>query len=299
MRRFAAFIVLSAMQIGLVSADPSWSLRQSDQGWNCPYFVKMYFHNSDMQTQWAYDLLGRVPFSGNERVLDFGCGDGKLTAGLSRFVRQGSITGVDLSDEMIHFANLKYPPYAYPNLRFETASSVDFSDFNSGEPYDTICSFCVMHLVPDPEAILKNLRNHLKPSGTLLLVIPAGGNPTFFQAAAEIFQRNGLDIPWSVPSDKLNLRTLKGCETILRNAGYEVTLLEKVDTDNPYVDKGELISWMIGTTSANWGIPKDFCHLFFTELVERMFELEPEILDSEGRIHFKMSRIFIIAKPNC
>ena len=68
-----------------------------------------------------------------------------------------------------------------------------------------------------------------------------------------------------------------------------------IDTDNPFYDKNELIAWMVGTTTANWNLPVELSPLFFRDLVERMCELDPTVIDQEGRLHFKLSRIHVVA----
>lgn len=58
----------------------SRTFENTDQGWNCDELAKMYFHNSEIQRQWAWESLSKVSFSGSEKILDFGCGDGKISA---------------------------------------------------------------------------------------------------------------------------------------------------------------------------------------------------------------------------
>lgn len=279
---------------------PNWSFDEITNGWNAHSLVKSYFHNSELQRQWAWELIGKQTFHGNEKILDFGCGDGKISAEICRLVPDGSVTGVDISSEMLQFAKIKFPPYAYPNLEFQKSNSLTFADFPGQQSYDLISSFCVFHQVANPSDLLKHLRDHLKPAGKLILVIPAGKNPAFFDAANEIFSKYQLEAPWKKQSGvtALTMRTLEGCSTFLTESGYNILSLEIVDTDNPFYDKNELIAWMIGTTTANWNIPQSLSHLFFRDLVERMCELDPQIIDSEGRLHFKLSRIHAVAMPD-
>ena len=44
---------------------------------------KFYSSNSSAQKNWGFELLAKLNFKGNERVLDVGCGDGKLSAEIS------------------------------------------------------------------------------------------------------------------------------------------------------------------------------------------------------------------------
>lgn len=279
---------------------PNWSLNELTKGWNTRSLVKWYFHNSELQRQWAWELMGKQDLQGNEKVLDFGCGDGKISAEISRLLPQGSVTGVDISSEMLQFANIKFPSYAFPNLEFKKSNSLNFDDIPGDQSYDIICSFCVFHLVPNALDLLKQLKNHLKPSGKLVLVIPEGKNPVFFQAANEIFTKYQLEAPWKnmSASGALTMRTMEGCSTLLKESGYQIHSLEMVDCDNPFYDKSELIDSLVGGMTANWNIPIVLSPAFFTDIVERLCELDPDMIDHEGRLRFKCSRIHVVAAPS-
>lgn len=277
---------------------PFCPFQDAKSGWNSSWLAKMYFHHSEMQRQWAWELLGKIPLEGTERILDFGCGDGKISAELARRVFRGQVMGVDISEEMLHLAKIHFPSYAYPNLQFKKSSSLLFDELPGEEKYDLICSFSAFHLLPSPVEILKNLKTHLQPKGKLLITLPTGKNPFFFQAAKEAFAKHQLTSPWDKgvltgPS----MRTLEGCSVILQEAGYEILSLELIDTDNAFLDLDDLISWMVGTATANWEVPVPLSQAFFTDVVSRMCELNPEMIDQEGWIRFQMPRIHIIAKP--
>lgn len=292
--------ILSA-HFGLINAHvPNWSFNNTSSGWNSLTLAEMYFHYSETQRQWAFELLGKQRFQGNEKILDFGCGDGKITAELSRFVPKGSVLGVDLSPEMLRIAHMKFPHYAYPNLEFKKSESLVFADFSlTSSQYDVICSFAVFHLVADPLETLKNLKRYLKPSGKLLLVIPTGTNPTIYQAANDTFAKYGIDPPWAAAKGNAGqtMRTLEGCSLFLEEAGYQIVSLDLIETDNAFYNLGEFITWLIGTVTANWNIPLSLSRPFFTDLVERMYELDANLVDQEGRVHFKMPRIHAVAYP--
>jgi trans-aconitate 2-methyltransferase len=44
--------------------------------WN----AKDYHKNSTNQQRWAQELIANLKLTKNERILDIGCGDGKITA---------------------------------------------------------------------------------------------------------------------------------------------------------------------------------------------------------------------------
>jgi SAM-dependent methyltransferase len=67
----------------------------------------------------ADEQLGRLTLDGGERILDVGCGDGKITAEISARLPRGSALGVDPSRDMIAFASSRFGPPAQATLRFQ------------------------------------------------------------------------------------------------------------------------------------------------------------------------------------
>ena len=73
--------------------------------WN----AKAYKEASHHQFKWGLELLDKLELKGNERVLDIGCGDGKLTIEIAKRVPDGYVVGIDNSEEMISFARKIFP----------------------------------------------------------------------------------------------------------------------------------------------------------------------------------------------
>lgn len=280
----------------LANDSPNWQIDGANDGWKDEFLALKYFHNSELQRQWAWHLLGGYHFLGDENILDFGCGDGKVTAEISHFIPQGHILGLDSSSSMIAFAKRCFPNIHYPNLTFEQTTD---THLDNGK-YDVICSFCVFHLVPNPIALLKSLCIGLNPDGVLLLVVPSGNNPALFQAANEIFDKYKLSAPWSSKDNKSNnvtMRTIEGCIDCLKMADLEPISINSFHNPTAFYNKQELVEWMIGTVSANWQVPVEQADFFFNDLVDRMAELDSDVIDQSGAYYMKLSRFEIIAKP--
>src|SRR6185295_10322256 len=64
-----------------------------------------YHRHSGLQKAMAEEQLSLLTFGGDERVLDVGCGDGKITAAIAARVPHGSVLGVDPSRDMVAFAS--------------------------------------------------------------------------------------------------------------------------------------------------------------------------------------------------
>lgn len=81
----------------------------------------------------------------NARVLDLGCGTGRLTARTAPLVK--SILGVDVSPEMIRIAESTHK--ALPNLRFEVTNGSDLRTLDA-EVFELVYSYSVFpHLEPE------------------------------------------------------------------------------------------------------------------------------------------------------
>ncbi len=89
-----------------------------------------YHRSSTGQQRMAMELLSGVQLSGDERILDIGCGDGKITAYIAGLVPHGSALGIDQSTDMIAFARRAFPMEEYPNLSFQMgdASRLNFRE---------------------------------------------------------------------------------------------------------------------------------------------------------------------------
>ena len=286
----------SLMALNITSA----TFNNIDQGWNSEQLAKLYFHHSETQRQWAWEMLSKVTFTGDEKVLDFGCRDGKISAEMARIAKNGSVCAIDVSKPMIHLAKMCFPSFAFPNLTFHNSASFDLEDFPGKQDCDYVCAFTVFHLLPNPLETLKTLKTHLKSSGKLLIIIPTGKNPELYQAACEIFPKYGLELPWlkKNPTSGSNMRSMEGCTAFLEEAGFQVESMEIVSTDNPFYSREACIAWHMGTATATWQIPADKSEAFFTDIIDRMVELNPSLIDEEGRFHFVMPRMHVIATPH-
>ena len=111
-------------------------------------------------------VLGFRPGS----VLDFGCGDGRLTHELSR---QGiaEVAGVDISTRAIDLARALVRD---SGVEFHTSL-----DAVSGRLFDVIVAVEVLEHIPDDDVrtVLHRLSDYLSPNGLLLVSVPTTNVP--------------------------------------------------------------------------------------------------------------------------
>ncbi|MEA2710751.1 MAG: hypothetical protein QOF78_3352 [Phycisphaerales bacterium] len=108
------------------------------------------------------DRLGAgLPVRGSGKLLDFGCGHGKL---LRRMSAAGwDVTGLDFSEQAVH--GVRASGFAahqgtlpHPQLAAET--------------FDAVVMEHALEHVPDPLSVLRAARDVLRPGGTLLVHVP-------------------------------------------------------------------------------------------------------------------------------
>lgn len=144
------------------------------QKWDAEDYAK----NSSAQSQWGQELISKLTLQGNETVLDIGCGDGKISAQLAQIVKNGTVVGIDLSEDMVRLAKENFPSDKYPNLSF---MCMDAANIHLPDKFDIAFSNATLHWVKDHVAVLYGLRACLKEGGKVLLQMGGIGN------AADIF----------------------------------------------------------------------------------------------------------------
>ena len=81
-----------------------------------------YAKRSALQEAMAAEALALLSLDGSERVLDVGCGDGRITAAISERLPRGWVMGVDASSDMIAFAR-QHGLAGHLNLQFEACDA--------------------------------------------------------------------------------------------------------------------------------------------------------------------------------
>ena len=105
-------------------------------------------------------ILDNAGLHGGEKVLDVACGTGVLIGDyLARNV--ASVTGVDISPEMIRLAREKFSD---PRVRF-LCGDVESIDLPSD--FDTVVVYNAFPHFPDPAALIARLSRLLRSGGTL------------------------------------------------------------------------------------------------------------------------------------
>lgn len=120
------------------------------------------------------------------QVLDLGCGPGFTSCELARFVGSGSVTGLDISEELIAVAEQAKAVEKVENVSFRLGNIYDLDLPESG--FDFVYARFVFQHLKDPSLALRNILRVLK-SGGILCVLDIDDNWTVFTPAGDAFLR--------------------------------------------------------------------------------------------------------------
>lgn len=252
-----------------------------------------YDKNSQAQKKWARELIGRLNFKGNERVLDLGCGDGKVTMEISQRLNHGTIVGIDNSEEMIRLAKVKYPDNKFPNLSFQV---MDATQLTFESDYDLIFSNAVLHWVSDHKSVLEGLYKSLNVGGKILLRMGGKGDAQGMIAAMNIVKNaeqwaryfKGFKFPYTFLG-------IEEYQVLLDDAGFTPIRIELLPKDMVHDGEAGLESWIRTTWLPYTGrIPEEFKTAFISEVISAYLEKVP--LAADGKAHIEMVMIEVEAE---
>jgi SAM-dependent methyltransferase len=110
-------------------------------------------------------LLDAAGIGETSRVLDVGCGNGKLTRLAARRARHGHATGLDLSGPMLARASARATEEGMCNITFQQGDAQVYPLPPGG--FDVALSRFGIMFFADPVAAFANIRSGLRPGGRL------------------------------------------------------------------------------------------------------------------------------------
>jgi trans-aconitate 2-methyltransferase len=247
-----------------------------------------YQKNSGLQWDWAIESLEKFSFNSNDKVLDVGCGDGKITALIARQIFQGIVVGMDISEKMIKQASSNFRD---ENLMFfqGNANAIPFK-----EQFNKVTSFCTLHWVLDQKNALNSLRDCLKQGGIMLLVLPGKASNNL----ATISEKIANSEKWSknFPSFKQErvYFTLNEYEKLLKEVNLEVLSILETESVIFYANKLALIDWIKPLVNFIDHLEPNLQRKFIEDIADQMLLNDP--MASDGSIHIHHIKIEVIAK---
>jgi trans-aconitate 2-methyltransferase len=230
--------------------------------------------------------------TGSERVLDVGCGDGRITAEIARRVPQGGVIGVDASRNMIELASQKRGP----NLRFEVADarSLPFS-----HEFDLVVSFNALHWIHEQDLALASIHKSLKPGGTAhLRLVPMGAR----KSIETVLEETRNSPTWSryfydFGDPYLRLTPEEYC-SLARKSGFRVARVETESKTWDFGTRAEFFAFS-SVTMVEWTkrLPEPLRSAFITEVLDRYQAVAAEKPGQENTFKFYQMTVVLTALP--
>lgn len=126
-----------------------------------------YIDGSYYQFAQAIRILEKYSFNKASRILDIGCGNGRLSEKLAQLVPEGDVLAQDASESMINYARAQYGKIKNLAFKLQSADSIDYEN-----TFDYVFSAFCLHWIKEPKNVFIRLRKALKPNGHVLFILP-------------------------------------------------------------------------------------------------------------------------------
>ncbi len=217
-----------------------------------PELAETYDRISDSQLAGGKRLVERLAVRAGERVLDVGCGTGRLTRWIADITGPNGVVGIDPLVDRVRVARAHHP-----GLSFEVGQAEDLGAFEEGS-FDVVGMSAVFHWVEDKPKALREARRVLKPGGRFGLTTPARELRATSTAAAMCISLLGQE-PYGARLNPAGSYIAKsGCTVtelllLLTDAGLEVLELHLVRRTQLFSRGKDVVDFMQASTFGNFG----------------------------------------------
>lgn len=134
-----------------------------------------YHRVSEPQFDWGQRVITRLRPAAGERILDLGCGTGRLTREIVTAANGAprQVVGLDRSGAMLAVARAGTEPAERPIIAYAQGdgAALPFSD-----TFDAIFSAATMHWIRDHDAVFNSVMIALRPGGRFVAQCGGAGN---------------------------------------------------------------------------------------------------------------------------
>lgn len=252
------------------------------------------YHNlSYAQNEASAELLRHIQFIGTESVLDLGCGNGEITSKIANLLPAGSILGIDISPEMIQFAESQFPKFLYPNITFKIQDAQNIDFFND---YDIVFSSFALQWIKDKNGLFQKIYNSLTNNGLLAVTTPLQVSPEFDKAIHILLSKDkwanyftSFSPPWHFTNSNII------CSLITENSfsiSYLKICIQKVLFPSKIHLENYIKLWFPFFTP----LPENLRDDFFGEFMEEYLKLIPAL--ETGEVMMNIPRLDLLASKS-
>lgn len=250
-------------------------------------FAVKYSQNNALQYSFAMSLLSKLSINKTSRILDIGCGDGRITSQLAKNTLKGVI-GTDLSTKMVNFASSTYA--STPNLKFVT---MDASQNIFHNQFDIVTSFNCLHWVKDQGAALRGIYESVVPGGQVMLLL-SHRKSLYHRVIDDVTSMERWNQYFPKESSPRSFFTKESYEHLLTDSGLTVNSLNEEEMFYMFDNQIQIREFYNAAGSQVQLVPEEqreeFLNDFSTEFVRR------SELTSTGKIPMSFWCLQVLAK---
>lgn len=273
------------MTIALMFASQNIIAQNSHQ--TALFDPQLYQANCQMQLRWAETILESIDLNSARHILDIGSGDGKITSNIASKNTAAKIVGIDISKEMVSFANKTYGNQRVFFINGD-AHSLPFY-----EQFDVVLSFSTIHRLASPRLAFHEIYKSLKSGGSFVAAFPAMGSPLMSQSIAAIDSKPEWKDYFPQPDRKNYALDDQKIREWLDEAGFIVIKSQTKWEDEVFSSRENFRDLLRATFSQRALLPPEKELQFFEEIVDEYLRKAP--LDQKGQVHFYFNRIEVVA----
>jgi trans-aconitate methyltransferase len=250
-----------------------------------------YAANSTTQTSWAHELIKKLSLQGHEKVLDIGCGNGKITNAIAGKLCTGKAVGIDKSANMISLATRQFDRQ---NLSFYV---MDATELSLLEKFDIAFSNAALHWVKNHKSVLLHLKKILHQKSRILFQMGGHGNAEdIVNIVTKATQLKHWEKYFENFVSPYNFYEIQDYEKWLQQTGYKAKRIELIPKDMVHEKSNGLQGWLRTTWFPYTDqLPDTEKEHFLAYVVNQYTTSFPA--DSNGKIHVKMVRLEVEASP--
>lgn len=257
---------------------------------NIPKWDSQNYHlNSSAQWVASLELLSRVSIQPHYRVLDVGCGDGKITSHISKKASQSTTIGIDTSTSMINFANEHFAKTDRLEFYVNCATSFDF-----GFQFDLIFSSFALQWVLDIEKFFQKASKQLKSGGTLVVTAPLDISEPLHNCINEISKKKKWAPFFINFKESWTFRDKHEFSKLLKNNQFKINFIEKKEHLQPFTSldalKSYVFQWLPHLSVIPIDQQKEYMNEIFTLYAER------EKIDPNTSLIYKFFKVDFVGE---
>jgi trans-aconitate methyltransferase len=256
----------------------------------CEFEAEFYDSRSTVQYELGLRTIDLLHIQNGEKILDIGCGTGRLTLEIARGNPEGTIIGLDNNQSMIAKAIENLKKSKLRNIQFIRENIIQYKPIIQ---FDAIFSNSALHWIQDTHALYQKLYDILVTDGRLIAQMPTKGSLdrfiSTFMMPIQSLNLSDYFRNWTYP---IKLISLNAHQRILSSIGFEKVNLWVEDQNIQFKTPIDLLEFLKSAALVPIlsQIPVERRELYLTALLE--------LLKSNGKLELSvtMKRLFLDVK---